>query len=202
MASPVEVAWAAGVFEGEGSIGLANRGETRSPTPVLRMNMTDRDVLERFYAIVGFGKVYGPYQYGTAKRKPMFCWQSGGWFYARALFDAFAEHLGERRTARFGEVLAQEPTVRKCLVPAYSYEHNGRTIEVSEHVRYDRREPRVRRGPAVGERNANAKLTAAKVRRIRERHAAGAPVRFLAEEAGVTPQAIRNILARRTWREI
>ena len=49
------IAWAAGLFEGEGTI---TRCDGRLH---LRMQLTDLEVLERFAEIVGTGKIYGPY---------------------------------------------------------------------------------------------------------------------------------------------
>ena len=54
------IAWAAGLFEGEGSIvSFGARKHQRS----LTLAMTDEDVVFRFAAIFGVGKVYGPYSY-------------------------------------------------------------------------------------------------------------------------------------------
>lgn len=50
-----EIAWAAGLFEGEGCITVSNG------RPVMRLNSTDADTPRRFCEIVGAGKVYGPY---------------------------------------------------------------------------------------------------------------------------------------------
>jgi hypothetical protein len=50
-----EIAWAAGLFEGEGSITHVY-GRTQ-----LRIHMTDFEVLERFLEIIGAGRIYGPY---------------------------------------------------------------------------------------------------------------------------------------------
>jgi hypothetical protein len=66
-----EVAWAAGLFEGEGSI-------TQSGSRlVVRLNNTDPEPVYRFAGIVAFGEVYGPYQYEGRdgfKRKPFWVW--------------------------------------------------------------------------------------------------------------------------------
>jgi hypothetical protein len=59
-----EVAWAAGLFEGEGCLTIT------SGQPVMRLNSTDEDAPQRFYEIVGAGKVYGPYP-RKPPRKPV-----------------------------------------------------------------------------------------------------------------------------------
>lgn len=98
-------AWAAGLFEGEGYVSVQRTARGR-PKVRVAINMTDRDVLERFARIMG-GHVLGPYDRGG--RKPMFTWQRGGFDVLRDAFARFEPYLGERRTARFREVLALEP---------------------------------------------------------------------------------------------
>jgi hypothetical protein len=55
---------------------------------------------------------------------------------------------------------------------------------------------------AKGEQNGRAKLTEAKVRRIRLLADMGFTVAGLAEEHGVDPKAIRNAVARVTWKHV
>jgi hypothetical protein len=70
-----EIAWAAGLFEGEGTI-TQNSGVVN-----LRVTSTDGDVLDRFAEVVGAGKVYGSYVYTRpdgCKRKPFYVWVCQG----------------------------------------------------------------------------------------------------------------------------
>lgn len=68
----VEAAWLAGLFEGEGCISLAG---TRVQ---LSIAMTDRDVVERFVSMVGYGKVTcRPGKLNGEYKKEMFYWQIG-----------------------------------------------------------------------------------------------------------------------------
>jgi len=53
MAHPERLAWAAGIFEGEGSISRIRRGQDFDLQ--IAINMTDRDVLARFDEIVARG---------------------------------------------------------------------------------------------------------------------------------------------------
>jgi len=53
-----------------------------------------------------------------------------------------------------------------------------------------------------GEGNPNAKLTETAVVQIREKYRAGVPVSVLADEFGVTQNAIRNIVKGRTWKHV
>ena len=75
MASAEEIAWAAGLFEGEGSIsrfGRSGKFDLR-----VSLNMTDEDVVRRFDAIVDGGKVYGPYS-SYRGHKPIWSWVAHG----------------------------------------------------------------------------------------------------------------------------
>lgn len=87
-------AWAAGLFEGEGSvINAAGR---------LSVKMTDEDVVRRLHSIVG-GRVYGPYSYDTqvdgSVRKPAWMWVSDG-ADPGAILRRWWPWLGARRRER------------------------------------------------------------------------------------------------------
>jgi hypothetical protein len=95
-----EIAWAAGLFEGEGSITHV-RGRTQ-----LRIQMADPEVLERFLEIVGVGKIYGPYTKPARdgyKRKPRWIWICDGPF-VPVIFRTLAPWLSTRRRGRGREI--------------------------------------------------------------------------------------------------
>lgn len=54
----IELAWAAGLFDGEGS---SYYNESSRSLQIRISQNYDPEVLERFRAAVGVGKVYGPY---------------------------------------------------------------------------------------------------------------------------------------------
>lgn len=58
-----ELAWAAGFFDGEGStcISRTTKGGHKYQKPHIEVAQSDRAVLDRMRAILGIGKVYGPY---------------------------------------------------------------------------------------------------------------------------------------------
>ena len=96
-------AWAAGLFEGEGSIVPSSAGAIR-----LQLKMTDEDVVRRFGELVG-GRVYGPYLQNSVilrgfARKPFWCWSSGGTTHAWKLLHQWWPWLGLRRRARAGSL--------------------------------------------------------------------------------------------------
>lgn len=96
MTTDADWAWAAGIFEGEGSFATSRSGAFR-----MQVKMTDHDVLLRLQGIVG-GTVYGPYAYQQPDghtRKPAWVWNTDGTD-AAAIARRFAPWLGQRRLAR------------------------------------------------------------------------------------------------------
>jgi hypothetical protein len=72
-----ELAWAAGFFDGEGSVGRRRGGR------LLQMQVTQSypygyETLTRFGTAVRGGKVYGPYGPYKGARKQYFCWCVSG----------------------------------------------------------------------------------------------------------------------------
>lgn len=99
-----DMAWALGLFEGEGSIVSA-----RSNGVCLTMQTTDRDTLYRFYKIVGKGHFRGPYKAkGPVKRRKYrktWVWNICVAEDVRDLLILWLPHLGIRRRARAKEAL-------------------------------------------------------------------------------------------------
>lgn len=90
------LAWAAGFFEGEGSI-TECRGRLRA-----QLKNTDVEVLHRFADIVGVGVVYGPYRRRSTdgfRRKPAWLWVAEEYDALDAL-ALLGPWLGRRRLAR------------------------------------------------------------------------------------------------------
>lgn len=108
------IAWAAGLFEGEGCFTLTRSGNRRYPRATL--NSTDPDILRRFHEIVGVGSIY----LSNAKDRPTHYKQQEAWVAhgienVRKVAQMFAPYLGERRTARLEELLAWEPAPPRVL---------------------------------------------------------------------------------------
>ena len=111
-----DLAWAAGLFEGEGCfcwVKIPNRNNRPTPYSYCQASLhtTDKDVLEKFVSVIGFGKVNGPYIY-TSKtipmRKPSWYWAIRGYDRFQAVVDMLWPWLGKRRRAKAKEVLALE----------------------------------------------------------------------------------------------
>jgi hypothetical protein len=109
VATDEEIAWAAGLFEGEGSITVS------SGTPRLQMKLSDAPVLVRFAEVVSVGKIYGPYgpyrrSFPTSLQKlPFWMWVCER--EAAQVVAAFAPWLGRRRLDRARELGLLGPTV-------------------------------------------------------------------------------------------
>lgn len=107
----LEIAWAAGLFDGEGcfSVGRGRYGLTYARAS---LTSTDRDIAERFQEAMGCGTIIvhkpGP------PRKPQYRWRTN----SRADFNRVAAllrpYLCSRRAERLAEVEAEtSPTRRK-----------------------------------------------------------------------------------------
>lgn len=98
-----DVAWVAGIIEGEGTIDSAN-GLVR-----VRVAMTDLDILQRLATITGVGRINGPYsneRNDSSIRKPIYCWKVARQDDATALLMTIFPFLGDRRSAKAAETLA------------------------------------------------------------------------------------------------
>lgn len=95
------IAWAAGLFEGEGCITATNLALT------VRMTNTDRELLDRFIDVVEVGTIYGPYDRSNERdgytRKPVFCWVAQA-LEALEVLEVLSPWLSERRLTRAYEL--------------------------------------------------------------------------------------------------
>lgn len=147
MTREQEIAWAAGLFEGEGHCGLAPQRNRDLPTARMELSMTDRDVVERFARVIGYGTVHVN-QRPTRNDKPVYRWSISG---ERAIEVALLllPHLGTRRSKRIGEVVqahreSREQAVapRQCLGCGGSFQPS---LDVHHSQRYCTAECRTRR---------------------------------------------------------
>lgn len=94
----VEVAWLAGLIEGEGSVSL-HRGSSAT----LAVLMTDEDVIRKLRTISGVGRVTGPYRHSNLNARETWLWSVGRVAELRPLLAALLPYMGARRSARFAE---------------------------------------------------------------------------------------------------
>lgn len=95
-----QLAWAAGLFEGEGCIELSPKR--------LTLEMTDQDTVERFAAIVGVGRIT-PRPPSQPHHKSSWRWQTAAWEQVFHVLDAFYPWLCARRRERALIVLSDPP---------------------------------------------------------------------------------------------
>ncbi len=202
-----EVYWAAGIFEGEGSISC-----TAKSRGSIAIEMTDRDILERFAEAVGVGKVTGPRNRGP-NRKPIYLWAAYNRADWEALLRLFYPLLGERRRAQADNLLSllriQRPMHRlviggtcregHLLTEETLYVNPNRGYKHCKVCRQAERPPSL--GPARGVRISNSKLTEAKVRAIRKL-ASTKSRKDLAEQFGVTVPCIYQVITGRSWQHV
>lgn len=92
-----QLAWAAGLFEGEGTFSRSQK------VPIAQLSSTDADVVEHFAEVMGFGSLYhftrrDPWKNGMT-------WATTTFEQMQATVAALWPWLGERRRARATELL-------------------------------------------------------------------------------------------------
>lgn len=115
-----DIAWAAGLFEGEGCIYLAGDKRPTEPYmyPGLQLSMTDRDVVEKFHAIVGVGTVNIDRR-KESNRSDMWRWQCANRKGFEHVMNLLGPYLGERRTTKLAQVRAGATQPRNARNRAY-----------------------------------------------------------------------------------
>lgn len=97
-ATACDVAWAAGLFEGEGCVfAKPDKGRLRI---VASLDSCDFDVLDRFAEVIGVGRVYGPYEHAKGT-KPYWKWKTTGPGNVEHVRDLLHRQLGARRLEAF-----------------------------------------------------------------------------------------------------
>jgi hypothetical protein len=101
--SQIEAAWLAGIIEGEGSIRIEPKNGV-----VVRLSMTDEDVVRKVSAMCGAGNFFPlkPHAAWKAHYKPQFRWELGRREDVVPFLQAILPHLGSRRGARVREALS------------------------------------------------------------------------------------------------
>lgn len=100
----IELAWAAGFFDGEGSF-HAHASHKTNPKLAISISQKDREVLDRFHAAVsGIGGVNGPYEYDTRGRTFNYRAYNRD---AEAVFELLRPFLGSIKVAQAEAVLGR-----------------------------------------------------------------------------------------------
>lgn len=99
---PEQLAYLAGLLEGEGCFSIRRRAG-RAPVPEVRLQMQDRDVVDRVAAWLE-ASVYELVARGNQSR-PSYVTRVDGTL-ALVLMKALKPMMGERRTAKIEEIMA------------------------------------------------------------------------------------------------
>jgi hypothetical protein len=121
------IEWAAGLFEGEGSVGAYSRSRSLRAS----LGMTDEDIVRRFRTVVGIGNVHGPRAMKTSTR-PMYFWQASRFEHVQSMFCWFWQYLGSRRRAQYAAAVRKYmdlPRVRRRRGSGRAVRENGYYID-------------------------------------------------------------------------
>lgn len=104
-----DLAWAAGLFEGEGCISVSGKGPSLAPSCCL--GMTDEDIVRKFHRIIGKGSVLVrkpvPRADGTGHYKAICAWRTAGFRSTQYVIALLWNWLGARRRQRAAEILTR-----------------------------------------------------------------------------------------------
>lgn len=100
-ATKQDLAWAAGLFEGEGCFTL------KSGRPCCELTSTDKDVVMKFRDIVSIGSIRFIDKSMKENRKDAWAWNTSGYPSSQYIIALFWTFLGKRRRKRAEEILAK-----------------------------------------------------------------------------------------------
>lgn len=150
MTTKAEIAWAAGLFEGEGSI--CTSPTKRSATRRIVLSSTDKDVLERFGAVVEAGKLYGPHKQRGKGYKPIYTWSISDYKEVQRIAEAFLPWLGKRRTEAVEQFMEELPDGPRPAQPKEQSQMFNRCPPFQKH-RFSYREEKLDKCLRCGEPN-------------------------------------------------
>lgn len=123
MNDQLSVAWAAGLFEGEGCMTMC--GVSRSPR--LKLAMTDFDVVNKFRSIVGVGWIsvmkFSNYKHGKPHYKDQLVWYVTNKKDIITVVDMFLPYFGNRRMQKAAEILCRAVGTPEEGWDGFSYEY-------------------------------------------------------------------------------
>jgi hypothetical protein len=117
----VELAWAAGFFDGEGHTRVSKRSTyvtkdgihrtyNHNVNPVVQMSQTDKCLLDRFYAAVGNrGTISGPFKQkkGGGRWSDFWCYRCNSFDDAVAVMDLLLPYLSPPKEDQWLSVIAK-----------------------------------------------------------------------------------------------
>lgn len=107
--SALDRAWAAGLFEGEGSFGIRRNG-----TVLLTLASTDKDIVDRFRATIGTGRISSQPPGKNGRRKRLWRVDVIQVDDVLQVIDYLYPWLGSRRRERADEAIRTRFCSRRC----------------------------------------------------------------------------------------
>jgi hypothetical protein len=106
--SSEEIAWAAGLFEGEGCMHFRGTVGKRGGNAQMRLTMTDSDVVARFAVIMGCGNSYFSHTpvHRARGEKPLYTWVVYTASQIIQCLELLMPWLGDRRRVKAKETIA------------------------------------------------------------------------------------------------
>lgn len=101
---PAELAWLAGLIEGEGCFGCYQRSGRSDFQLQFALASTDQDVVERAHGVMNLGRVTGPWNGGRG-HKDVWTWRIAHPQAFMTLVSAIWSYMGERRQTKITEAL-------------------------------------------------------------------------------------------------
>lgn len=172
----VEIAWLAGLLEGEGYFGIkkckrkSKQGVKVHLYPKVACAMTDHDVVAKAANLLKT-RLYGPYNRKTASGKEVWAIHIH-YKYAIALMMTILPLMGERRTARILELIEM-----------------WKTLPSKFH-------------PGEGEKHHSSILTEKQVREIKSRYANGESQANIGRDLNIWQSTISRIIRNKAWRSV
>jgi hypothetical protein len=139
FAAQLELAWAAGFFDGEGSTYLGTVSHRKDWNRLtLGVSQVELVPLERFRAAVGLGRITGPYLNGKYRgtAKPIWKWTCSG-FPAKAVLKLLWLHLTDVKRAQAQRAMDAEINSGKPTARGRTHCPQGHEYAVHAYVRSD-----------------------------------------------------------------
>ena len=105
------IAWAAGIFEGEGCISIYSKHNQLIPTVRLVLRMTDEDVVRRFVKCIN-GNPSNIKKITNKEYKPIYHWDTASRPEVVRILVLFMPYFGIRRKEKASQVLSLPPQTK------------------------------------------------------------------------------------------
>lgn len=127
----LNLAWAAGLFEGEGCITQAKRKDNKFEYRHLTLEMSDKDIVDKFQNILGCGSIRHRIRTDKPNSKPTWQWNLTNSVQISAILYAIYPWLGIRRRQKALEA------IRFLKTKPYKRDHVAEKLAIRLDITYD-----------------------------------------------------------------